>query len=376
MQSEILERARHALNQKNLHGALLANPFTVAWVSAHFPSAIGGPDPFEGGPALLWLGQDTVVLLVSGADKTMTRKDGFIEWTYMGYTVAEPAHPTANLAEALRELLYEYVPAKGLLGVEMHYLPAGLLSIVEQIRPRADWLPVDDLLCSLRAVKTEREIAKVRASLSLCDLAQQTLRASVHPGISEIELFAVIQEQLVRHASCQLPIITNLIAGTRTAGRGLSPSDYRVQQGDFVLFDIVLRNAGYWGDNCSTSSVGGAPDPLKRMYNVVRDALHKAEEMIRPGLPASDLDRAVRDYVRARGYEPHWHHTGHGIGVSYHEAPRIVPYNHEPLEAGMVICMEPGIYLDGIAGVRLEDVLLVTPGGNEILSQWSVPFEG
>lgn len=375
MQIELVERARLVLRQNNLQGALLSNPFNVAWLGQHFPSAIGGPDPFEGGPALLWLGLDEAVLLVAGGAKCVALKNNLLIRTYVGFTVTEPMNPAVNLEQALCELLQAHVPNDGTLGVEVHNIPTNLLEIMQEQHPRSDWKPIDGILDSFRAVKTKDEISKLRASLSLCDFAQQTMRSNAHVGMTEIELFALVENQIVQRAETQLPIVTNLIAGTRTAERGMSPSGYLLEQGDLVLFDIALRYAGYWGDNCSTISVGSSQRELKRMYNVVLDALHMAEEMIRPGVRASDVDRSTREFIRERGYEPYWHHTGHGIGVSYHEAPRLVPYNHEALQEGMVICLEPGIYLHGIGGIRLEDVVLVTQDGVELLSQWSIPFK-
>jgi Xaa-Pro aminopeptidase len=107
---------------------------------------------------------------------------------------------------------------------------------------------------------------------------------------------------------------------------------------------------------------------MTKAYRVVRDALHAGVESVRPGVRARDLDAMLRDRVREGGYDSYPHHSGHGIGVSYHEEPRIVPYNENTLEAGMIVALEPGVYLPGAGGVRLEHVVLVTRDGCEVLT--------
>ena len=132
--------------------------------------------------------------------------------------------------------------------------------------------------------------------------------------------------------------------------------------------DIVPRLDGYWGDNAGTYFVGGSSPEMARAYRVVRDALHAGVESVRPGGRARALDAMLRDRVREAGYDPYPHHSGHGIGVSYHEEPRIVPYNENALEAGMIVALEPGVYLPRAGGVRLEHVVLVTQNGCEVLT--------
>jgi Xaa-Pro aminopeptidase len=115
--------------------------------------------------------------------------------------------------------------------------------------------------------------------------------------------------------------------------------------------------------------VGEMPEALAKAYRSARQALQMAIEAVRPGLPAGELDRRMRDFVRRAGFEPYPHHSGHGIGTSYHEEPRVVPYNKDPFKPGMVLALEPGIYLPGVGGVRVEDVVLVTDDGAEVLTR-------
>lgn len=142
-----------------------------------------------------------------------------------------------------------------------------------------------------------------------------------------------------------------------------------MQAGDAVIADIVPRLDGYWGDNAGTHFVGEPPLELRKMHRVVLEALRKGIQAVKPGVKACDLDKMLRDLIRDQGYPVYPHHSGHGIGTSYHEEPRLVPYNAMKLEPGMVVAIEPGIYIPAIGGVRLEDVVLVTETGCEVLTR-------
>jgi Xaa-Pro aminopeptidase len=115
--------------------------------------------------------------------------------------------------------------------------------------------------------------------------------------------------------------------------------------------------------------VGEPAAELRKIRGIVRGTLRRGTDAVRPGVIAKDLDSLMRNAIRDAGYEPYPHHSGHGLGVSFHEEPRIVPYNERTLEPGMIVALEPGIYLPGVGGVRLEDVVLVTADGCEVLTR-------
>lgn len=136
-------------------------------------------------------------------------------------------------------------------------------------------------------------------------------------------------------------------------------------EGDLVLCDLVPRRGGYWGDSCVTFAVGTASPSAHRAHERVADALARGLEAIRPGLRVGDLDELVR------GGLAYAHHTGHGLGASWHEVPRVVPGGETVLEAGMVLALEPAHYAGG-EGVRLEQVVLVRHDGCELLSDYAL----
>ncbi len=369
MNAQALDRLRENLHSRGITAAILSNPFTLTWLTGYAPPIQTGPSPFEGGPALGWWRDGELTLVLSDWEASVAEAAGANVSRYDGYSVEKPLDCTARQASVLRELLREHASLTRPVGVEMNFLPAAFVPIIHRALPKVTVEPLDGSFDPLRAVKTPEEITKIRAALKLCDLAQADICANVRPGITELELWGAMKGCIEIAAGKRLPILADLVAGARTAEIGGPPGVYPLQPGDPIIFDIVPRLDGYWGDSATTCFVGTPSTEMAKIFGVVRDALQRGIDAVRPGLRACDLDSLLRNAIRCAGYEPYPHHSGHGLGTAYHEEPRIVPYNQMLLETEMVIALEPGIYLAGVGGVRLEDTVLVTPDGCEVLTR-------
>ncbi|RCK73436.1 MAG: Methionine aminopeptidase [Anaerolineae bacterium] len=364
-----LARLQETLQHKGCPAALLTNPATITWLTGYAPPIQTGPSPFEGGAAigLLWEGQFT--LLLSDMEAPAAQAIGIPTREYISYTIDEPVLGFDHQAQAFREFIAPLQNFKGKMAVELNFLSASLYPILMDTIPVEQWVLVDNDLPSLRAIKSAIEIEKIRASLALADAAQTIVKRLLQVGLSEIELWGQLKAGLEHQAGGRLPVLADFVGGARTAEIGGLPGSYRLQAGDPFIADIVPRLDGYWGDNAATHFVGEPAESQKKVYQVVMEALEKGLEAVKPGVRASDLDAMLRQHIERQGYPIYPHHSGHGLGVTYHEEPRIVPYNELTLQAGMVLALEPGIYLpeQGL-GVRLEDVVLVTQDGCEILT--------
>jgi Xaa-Pro dipeptidase len=368
MHLENLIKLGEYLKSQGLQAALISNPFSMTWLTGYAPSISTGPSPFEGGPALGWFHDGELTLLLNDWEAGPAETLGANVVTYVGYTIDEPLLGSRRMAAALGEMLSSYASLKGKIGVEMNDLPAPLFASLQAALPKAEMVNLERQLDPLRAVKTPDEIAKIRAALRLCDLAQAEIRKHLEPGLSELDLWEAVKSKVELEAGCRVPVLVDLVAGARTGDIGGPPAGYTLKARDPVMLDFVPRLDNYWGDNCAIWFVGEPSAELKNIYGIVRGALQAGTEAIRPGVKACDLDVLLRNIVRNAGYEPYPHHSGHGMGASYHEEPRIVPYNEMRLEAGMILALEPGIYLPGVGGVRLENAFLVKPDGCEVLT--------
>ncbi len=217
-------------------------------------------------------------------------------------------------------------------------------------------------------VKTGEEIAKLRENFALTDLGHATARQAVAAGQREIDIWTAIHNDIQQKAGQRVPLGNDCVVGHRQANMGGWPLNYEIKSNDSLIVDLSTLLHGYWSDSCATYYPQEPTPQQKVMHETVAEALEYAISLIRPGAVAKEIDRKVRQFMENSGYPVYPHHTGHGVGVSGHEAPRIVPYNDEVLEEGMVILLEPGIYLPGETGVRLEDAMLITSDGVEVLT--------
>jgi Xaa-Pro dipeptidase len=331
------------------------DPFTVAWLTGFAANATGGPSPFA----------TTAVAIVSDGGTTLIcSSDQVPEGAatkvrveiYEGSTIG-PLEPGAGAAAALAR-----IGLSGRIAVEPASLP------VLQAAGFGDHTTVDVTreLQLLRAVKTASEIDGVRRAIALCDVGQAAARRVVRPGMSELEVWSEIQGAMQVAAGERIPVLADLLSGTRTAEIGGGPSSRVIGEGDLLMCDLGPRTSGLWGDSCSTVAVGTPPDGVTEAHARAVEALELLISEVKPGLSAAELDAIGRG--TGLGYP---HHTGHGVGFAYHEEPRIVPGSTIALEPGMVIALEPGTYRDDW-GLRVEWVVLVTETGCDVLSTHSL----
>ncbi len=346
----------------------MSNPASVTWLTGYAPPIQAGPSPFEAGPALCWVTPHSVRLLASNLESGAAAATGVEVSEYVGYTIDEPLANVDHMTAGMAAMLGASAGLRGRVGIELEGMSAPLLSAFSAQLPRVSLAPLDGSFEGDRAIKTGDEMAKIRAALRVCDAAQAYARRHAQVGLSEIELWGALKAELEVSLGTRLPVLVDLVGGARTAEIGGLPGPYILQPGDPLILDFVPRVEGYWGDNTDTHSIGERPVELARLYTQVHEALRRGIEAVRPGRKANELDAIMRDAVRRSGYEVYPHHSGHGLGASYHEEPRLVPYNARSLDVGMVIALEPGIYVPGLGGVRLEHVVVVTRDGCDVLT--------
>lgn len=341
----ISSRAQRALVATNCDTLVVSDPATVTWLTGFAPEVIFGPSPFAAPPlVVVRTGGDVVAIVSSDQAPSVTACDVV---SYEGFTTG-PLAPYEGQRIALRS-----IACSGRIGVDTLVLPGLLESSGTQ--------DVGTTLDRLRAVKDAYELERIRAAVKLCDVGQATARARVLAGSRELELWSSIQSAMEAHAGERLPLLCDVVSGPRSAEVGGPPTVRTLERGDLVIVDLVPRLHGYWGDSCATLTTGNPPIAAREAHAQCVAALERGIAAVRPGVVAGELDALIRaglDYP---------HHSGHGLGTTLHEEPRIVPGSTTVLEAGMVIALEPAAYHDSW-GVRVERVVAVTETGCEILS--------
>lgn len=339
---------RRRLEHEGLDGLLVTHPANIRYLTG-----------FTGSSGLLWVTGERTLLLTDSryAQQAPEETAG----------VAEVTVETRNLWERFRKLLAGGGALR--LGFEREHLTVRDAERLGELEPvRA--VPSSDLVETLRAVKDEGEVAAIAEAATLAQAALAALLPSIRPGQTEREIAVRLEGELRNRGSEWHPFQTIVASGPRSALPHARAGERTVGKGEWLLLDFGAQLSGYCADLTRTVVVGAQADARQReIYSLVQRAQRRGREEIRPGMSGRAADALAREVIGAAGYgEAFGHSLGHGLGLEVHEAPRLALTAEEPLPAGAVVTVEPGIYLEGWGGVRLEDDIHLTQEGPRCLS--------
>jgi Xaa-Pro aminopeptidase len=272
------------------------------------------------------------------------------------------------------EILRERVEAMGIreLGFEREHTSVAECERIGQALGDVKLIGVSDLLEKLRLIKDASELQAVRAAVACADTAFSDLLGSgvIRPGVEE-RLVAAELEHRMRLAGSTKPAFDTIVAsGPRSSLPHGRASERLLCEGDFVTFDFGAIVGGYCSDMTRTVVIGKAGDEQRAVYDLVLSAQLAGVEAVRAGRAGREVDAAARDIIAAAGHGDHFGHgLGHGVGIAIHEPPRLSPVGDTVLAEGMLTSVEPGVYVPGWGGVRIEDLVYVTADGCEVLTK-------
>ncbi|AVQ32928.1 aminopeptidase P family protein [Staphylococcus muscae] len=230
---------------------------------------------------------------------------------------------------------------------------------------------LDLTLKTLRNIKTDAEVNAMRHAAKLADKCVEIGVAYLKPGVTEREVVNHIENEIKKHGVSEMSFDTMVLFGDHAAAPHGTPGDRTLQNDEYVLFDLGVIYDHYCSDITRTIAFGQPSDEANHIYNIVKEAEQAAIDAIKPGVTIRTLDEIARGVIEKAGYGEYFpHRLGHGLGLEAHEYQDVSNTNDNLLEAGMVITIEPGIYVPNVAGVRIEDDILVTADGYESLSHY------
>ena len=240
---------------------------------------------------------------------------------------------------------------------------------LQELVPRAKWFPTNGLVEELRIEKDPGEIELIRKAVELGSRALEETLPLLRPGMTELEIAAEIEYRMRRYGGERPSFETIVATGPRAALPHARATERRIRPKEFILLDLGVILNGYSSDMTRTVFLGKAPAKAARMYKAVLEAVREAEGAVAAGRPCEAVDEAARTVLRRYAYERYFtHSTGHGLGREVHELPRIGRGQKTLLPEGAAITVEPGVYLEGYGGVRIEDVVIVRKGAGEVLT--------
>lgn len=343
---EKINKLRADFKENGIDGMLITNPFNRRYMS-NFTGTTG-------------------VVLISEEKAVFITDFRYIEQATKqceGYEIVENKGP-------IQEKIAEEVKRLGItkLGIEQDDVTYGLYKVYEKLI-NAQLVPLSGIVEKIRLIKNEQEIKILKEAADIADAAFKHILDFIKPGITELEVSNELEFYMRKIGATSSSFDTIVASGYRSAMPHGVASEKVIEKGDFVTLDYGAYYKGYCSDITRTISVGEPDKKLKEIYYVVLEAQLKGIEEFKPGLSGKEADSITRDYITSKGYGDYFgHSTGHGVGLEIHEGPTLSSRSGNILKPGMVVTCEPGIYLPGLGGVRIEDDLVITDKGNELLT--------
>ena len=254
------------------------------------------------------------------------------------------------------------------IGFEGENVTFSLHENMTSIFPEISWENTSMILEDLAAIKDETELDAIRTAVEVTDQVYEEILSMIRPGYTEKQVANALVAKYREYAEGEAysPIVAT---GPNGALPHAIPTDREFQKGDFVVIDAAAKYAGYHADMTRTPVIGEATGKHHEIYGIVKEAQQRGCDTAKAGVPCKVVDSATRDYIKEMGYgEYYTHGTGHGLGLEIHTSPRFSPQSEDVLSVNNVMTIEPGIYLAGWGGVRIEDDVIINEEGCEILN--------
>ncbi|WP_394188415.1 M24 family metallopeptidase [Paenisporosarcina quisquiliarum] len=346
------------LKEHNIDAAFITTPDNVFYISG-----------FRSNPHERLLGvlvfQDAEPLMILPKMEVPDAKNAGWNFDVVGHQDTD--QPWQLLKQAIENK--KVTPSK--IAIEKSHMTVERLEAIQELYPDVTFTRLDDQLNSMRVVKDANELAILREAAAYADYAIEVGVSEIAEGKTELEILTAIELALKKKGISHMSFDTMVLSGPKTASPHGKPGDRKIQKGDLVLFDLGVIYKGYCSDITRTVAFGEPSTKQKEVYETVRKAEQAAVDAVKPGVKAMELDKIARDIITEAGYgEFFTHRLGHGLGISVHEFPSVTGNNEMELIEGMVFTIEPGIYDPSITGVRIEDDVVVTKDGVEVLTKY------
>ena len=343
-----VQRLQAALTERDIQAVVISNLPAIYWLTG-----------FSGSFGLAVVTRDSGVLLT---DSRYT-----IQVAEQCRDIPVDSFRSPQKAE---EFLAEHIARLGVskLAFDRNHVTVGTLEKWRKSLATVELLPADDPIDDLRMIKSAGEVAKVRHCCGISDKALEMLLTIARPGVSELQLFWAFEDFLREHSATSAfdPI---MISGHRTARPHGNPSDKLLEKGDLVTFDLGASVDGYNSDITRTVVLGPASDWQRQTYEQLLKAQCACVEAMKPGVNGKDVDGLARQILDEQDLAQHFGHgLGHGLGALVHDTGRLSPTVDQSIEVGQIWTIEPGVYIEGSGGMRIEDDIVITESGCDVLT--------
>ncbi|MDO4622925.1 MAG: aminopeptidase P family protein [Eubacteriales bacterium] len=315
---------------------------------------------FRGGEGMVYISPKQKVLITDSRYTEAAAQES-------DFTIIEESHKHKRV-----QILHELLAADqaDIVGYEDHYMHCYEFSRLQNTLGEVkQWMPLEEQINRIRMIKTPEELDRIRMAESIGDKAFAGMMEILHPGMTEIEAAAELEYLLKINGGQRLSFDTIIASGKNSSMPHAIPTEKKLEAGDFVTMDFGCIYEGYCSDMTRTIVLGKASEKQREIYDLVLSAQEAALNGIHAGMTGNACDKLARDVIVNAGYGSCFGHgLGHGVGLYIHEEPRFSPTDYNIIQENMVLSVEPGIYIPGFGGVRIEDLVIVREDGIENLA--------
>lgn len=343
-----IQRARKELEEKKLDAALIASAANIRYLSG-----------FAGTDSYLYLSRKRQVILTDSRYTLQAEEEG------KGFEV-QTIKGDCGYGKLLSDLLND--DHAGCLGFEDSAMTwqavTKLQEALEGKEKKACWIPLGEAFTLLRAIKEEDELEKLARAEAIGDKAFAYILTELKPGVTELAIAAKLEYYMKSHGAQEKSFDTIAAFGLHSAMPHAVPTEKPLEQGDFITLDFGCKYQGYCSDMTRTVVLGKASQKQKEIYQTVLEAQETALRGLCAGITGAEGDALAREVIEKAGYKEFFGHgLGHSVGLEIHEKPALSPKDNTILKPGMIETVEPGIYIPGFGGVRIEDMVIITESG-------------
>jgi Xaa-Pro aminopeptidase len=317
---------------------------------------------FTGSSAMLLVTNDALVFTTDGRYRTQSAEQ-------LGAAGVDAGIEVGATVAGQRDALARALDPDARVGLEAHAVTWSQQRAFADVFVGHELVATEGLVERLRRVKEPGEVARIHAACQIADDALAAMLPRLADGPTERDFALELEVEMRRRGASGNSFDPIIASGPNAAKPHARPSTRRVERAELVVIDFGCIVDGYCSDMTRTVSVGDPGSDARHVWDVVRESQSAGRDAVRAGIDCAEVDRACRDVIAAAGWADAFvHGTGHGVGLEIHEAPRVAASARDTLESGSVVTVEPGVYLPGVGGVRIEDTVVVTPGGSDPLT--------
>ncbi|WP_026475860.1 M24 family metallopeptidase [Alkaliphilus transvaalensis] len=341
-----INQVRNLLQERNLDGILLYKPENRRYISN-----------FTGSAGYVIITKDRAIFV------TDFRYTEQATAQCQGFEIIENSIPN-GITDVLNDL------GINKLGVEEDYVTYGQYQDFSKKLPNVEFVSLEGFITKMRSVKTQEELSYIAKAAEITDEAFQHILKYIKPGMRELDVALELEFFMKKKGASGLSFESIVASGKRSSLPHGKASDKVIDKDDMITLDFGCIYNGYCSDMTRSFFMGKATDKQKEIYNTVLEAQETSLKAVKPGVKGIELDKIARDIITEKGYGQNFGHgLGHGVGIEVHELPHVNVRGTVPMEPGMVITIEPGVYIPDFGGVRIEDLVIVTEDGYQVLSK-------